>query len=73
MTPFKETTGLIDEKVLTQFSRDSKDFNSMKQPVSLIKFENEETIDPHTGYILYKINIWYEGSYDHFHYEYVKN
>lgn len=45
----------------------------MRQPVSLIKYENEETIDPHTGYIVYKVKIWYEGAYDRFLYEYSKD
>ena len=45
----------------------------MRQPVSLMKYENEETIDPHTGYIVFKTSVWYEGAYDRWLYEYSKD
>jgi hypothetical protein len=51
LTPFKESLGLIDEKVLSQLELDTKDFDLLRQPALLIKFENEETIDPRSGYL----------------------
>lgn len=51
---------------------DTMDFDLMRQPSSICKYENEETLDPNTGAIIYKVRVWYEGCQDLFLYAYSK-
>ena len=67
---FQESMGLMDEPLLSQFLRDSKNFESLDQPLTLFKYENEMRLDPQSGEILYYICIWYEGVQQRFKYTY---
>lgn len=52
---------------------DTTDFDTLKKPEKIIKYENEETLDPHTGYTKYAIKVWFEAGEDKFLYEYSKD
>jgi hypothetical protein len=71
-TPFKESLGTMDSRVLAQLILDTKDFDLMRQPSNIMKYENEETLEASSGQILYKLRVWYEGLQDRFLYVYVK-
>ena len=70
LSEFKESQGTVDEKVLSQLIRDTKGVSMLQLPVSVIRYENEEHVDPTTGAIVYTIKVIYNASYSEFKYKY---
>eukprot|EP00347_Sterkiella_histriomuscorum_P018527 403345172 len=68
----KESLGCMDASILSQFYRDATqhNFDTLKLPVNLIKYEDEVMINNATGEIHYVLRILYEGPYQRFKYTY---
>ena len=43
---FMESLGTLDEPILTQLLRDTKSLPMIQLPVSIVRYENEEYLDP---------------------------
>ncbi len=67
---FKESLGLIDSQILSQFLEDMKDQqHQMHYPRAIFKFENEEMIDSCAGDIHYIVRVWFDT--DHYRIKYI--
>jgi hypothetical protein len=60
-----ETVGGYDQKVLTQFLEDSKNFDAKYAPEKILRFENVISEDPESKKNDYVIKVWFESKDDY--------
>lgn len=49
ISEFKESLVCLDEQVLSQLIRDSKDLSTLSMPINISRYENEVLVNTQTG------------------------